>query len=1141
MMLIFSNILTSKIPSRFLLGIFFLISLVACKKQASETALSFTAIPSSESHITFNNQITESDSVNFYTNEYMYIGSGVGVGDFNNDGFQDVFFAGSQVDSKLYLNKGTGFAFDDISEKAGIGHTTWCTGVSIVDINEDGKQDIYVCVSHEKTAEKRKNHLYINQGNNTEGIPTFKEQANEYGLADTSYSTQATFFDYDKDGDLDMYLLNHQLFNPQPNKLVPRDSSGNSPAADRLYRNEGINPTLKHPTFTDVSKEAGILEDGYGLGMVISDVNNDNYPDIYVANDYLSNDNLWINQQNGTFKNGIAKALKHQSYNSMGVDAADINNDLLPDFAVLDMAPNTNERKKMMAMGFSPEKFDIQQQLGYQPEYSRNMLQVHQGFRKNGEPVFSELGHLAGIAETDWSWSVLIADFDNDAWKDIHITNGLAKDLTNNDFLAFTHEAQQASYGFGGGSNSQNTFDTKRIQELRKRLDEFGAVKRPNFFFLNQHNTTFSDVSEAIGLAAPSVSHGAVYADLDNDGDLDLVVNNMNQEAFLYRNETREQDSDSTHNYLKINLIGTKSNPNGIGSKVRVFANGQAQCLEQYPVRGYTSSVDNRLHLGLGSAKTIDSLIVLWPNDKVQVLRNIKANQQIELNINNTKEYHTVAQKETTLFEEESTPSLFRHQEMPFFDYYVRRLQPQKYSQLGPCLAVADVNADGLEDFFVGGAARQSGQIFLQQASGNFIGHELNSINKMEEDLAATFLDVDNDHDLDLMLVGGSTEFVRGFRFPPRLYLNDGKGNFQLNVAAFDASLDIFSSTISPVDYDTDGDLDVFIGGRLSNEGFPVAPKSYLFQNNQGRFQDVTDRVCPSLRDAGMITAAVWTDINQDKKPDLILAGEWMPIRFFSNLGGKLQETTANTGLEHNSGMWRSLALADIDQDGDMDLVAGNVGWNNKYHVSPERPYWLFAKDMDKNGSKELIPAYTIQNSRGEFKLYPDLDRNQFAEQTPMIKKKYLAYQDFSEATMEQLIGDIGKEDLIQLSCETTSTAWFENRGKGVFAAHILPMQAQIAPVNSILTGDFDHDGKLDLIIAGNEYQTEVSTGRTDASLGVFLKGNGKGTFTPLSIRQTGLILEGDVKSLVVLKQAKGKRQVIAGINNQQIKRFTLQ
>lgn len=1100
----------------------FSVMFFSCQKQ-TQSALFFTNLPSSETHITFNNQVTESDSANFYLNEYMYIGSGVGIGDFNNDGLQDVFFGGSQVSCKLYLNKGA-LQFEDISEKAGISKTQWVTGVSVIDINQDGWQDIYLCVSHFKDPQKRKNLLFVNQGGQ---IPTFKEEAENYGLADTGFSSQAAFFDYDKDGDLDMYLVNHKLFEPQPNRLVPIDSSGNSPSADKLYQNDF---PIKH--FSDVSKQAGIKEDGYGLGVVISDFNQDNYPDIYVANDYLSNDYFWLNNKKGGFDNILAHATKHQSFSSMGVDAADINNDLLPDLAVLDMMPNTNERKKMMVLGFTPEKFEMQRNLGYQQQFSRNMLQLNQGNRPNKEPVFSEIGHLAGIAETDWSWSVLMADFDNDTWKDMHISNGLAKDLTNNDFVAFSQETQTSEYSFGGGGSQ--SFDTQQIRNLVKKLDEFGAVKKNNFLFKNNASLQFDDISASSGLDNPSVSQGAAYADFDNDGDLDLVVNNMNQEAFVYRNELRKSSTDTTHNFLSIQMKGNIPNLLGLGAKVLIFHGGQAQMLEQSTVRGYASTVDSRLHFGLGNSQKVDSLKVIWTSGQTQILTNVKANQFVDLkekdaNISGSSYSEN---KENLVFEEDNFIN-FKHEETPFFDYYVRRLQPQKYSQLGPCMAKGDVNGDGVEDFFVGGAARQSGKIFIQNARKVFFAKDLEMSSKQDEDLAAEFFDVDGDKDLDLLITGGSTEMPRGFVSVPRLFLNDGKGNFKRNEKAFPTNLDLFSTTIATNDFDRDGDLDVFIGGRISKDNFPVSPRSYLFQNNGGVYKDVTESVCPVIQNLGIITDALWVDLDNDKIQELIVCGEWMPIRFFKNKKGKLHEITKEMKLENNAGMWRSLASADLDGDGDWDLVAGNAGQNNKYHITPERPYTLFAKDIDNNGSNELIPAYYIKNKENQFDVFPDLDRSQFSEQTPVIKKKYLMFRDYAQANMNELLDYIGQDKLLKLYCQTSSSYWLENTGNGHFKSHILPIEAQFAPINSILTTDFDGDTKLDILVAGNEYQTEVSTGRTDASLGLLLKGNGKGDFKSIATNKSGFLVEGDVKSMLFLDN-----QIVVGINNEPVKVF---
>ncbi|MDQ3844139.1 MAG: VCBS repeat-containing protein [Bacteroidota bacterium] len=1100
----------------------------------------FTLMKVNETHVDFNNKITESDSVNVFENEYMYNGSGVGIGDFNNDGLPDIFFGGSMVSSKLYLNKGN-FTFEDITESAGVQTTKWCTGISVVDINNDGFPDIYICSSHAPDIEKRKNLLFINDGK-----LHFSEQAAAYGLADTGFSTQAAFFDYDKDGDVDMYLINHRLYYLSANNLQPKDTSGNSPAQDRLYRNDGIPPGQSHPVFHDVSKEAGIKEDGYGLGVVITDVNNDSWPDVYVANDYLANDLLWLNNRDGSFSNIIASALKHQSYNSMGIDAADINNDGWPDLTVLDMLPENNERKKMMFNASSQEKYDMELRLGYEPAFVRNMLQLHNGIRKKNnrnEPFYSEIGQLAGISETDWSWSVLMADFDNDGWKDMHITNGLAKDVTNNDYVSFRNAQTQNDYTFGGTAVSTAP-DKSTLQLLRKNLDEYGSVKVNNYFFHNNGNLTFSNATEQTGLATPSVSNGAAYADLDNDGDLDLVVNNMNQEAFLWRNEIRKSIKDTAQNFIAVQLKGPSGNTFGLGSKVSLFSKGAMQYLEQSPVRGFSSSVDYRLHFGLGNISVVDSLKIQWPDNKVQVIKNVNVNQLLTLKYEEAKE--PVAQNDgplaNTLFKD-ATDLLaidFRHTEAAYFDFGYRRPLPQMYSQLGPDMATGDINGDGLVDFFVGGAANQSGKLFFQKTDGRFVSKDLTEGNKPEEDLGTVLFDADGDKDLDLLITGGSQEFGSHTTYNhPRLYKNDGKGTFALDAEALPKSINDITKAVTVADYDGDGDTDIFIGGRLLPEKYPQSPRSYILQNDGGKFKDVTKAVCPLLEFPGLVTGAVFTDFNNDKRPDLVICGEWMPVRFFENRDGKFSEVTEHTGLEKMDGQWRSLQAADIDKDGDMDFVAGNLGLNNKFHITADRPLKLYAGDFDGNNSVDLIPAYYIKDDRGQYKLFPGLDRMQLADQMPSIKKKYLLSAEYAKINMQELLNNIPAKDLMEKDCQTTATVWMENLGNGKFKPHALPIEAQFAPVNAIIADDIDNDGAMDLLLAGNEYGTEANTGRYDASYGVFLKGNGKGSFTALYPASTGFIVDGDVRSMVLFR-SKNRKNVLVGINNDDLKCFAL-
>ncbi len=1096
----------------------------------------FTQMNAGETNISFNNAITENDSINVFTNEYMYNGSGVGIGDFNNDGLQDVFFCGSMISSKLYINKGN-FKFEDITAKAGLQTDRWCTGVSVVDINNDGFDDIYVCASHSTDAEKRKNLLFINDGK-----LHFTEQAAAYNLVDTGYATQAAFLDYDKDGDLDMYLLNHRLYSHTANNLQPKDTSGNSPAEDKLYRNDGIAAGQSHPVFQDVSKEAGIKEDGYGLGLVVADVNNDNWPDIYVANDYIGNDLLWLNNKNGTFSNVISTSLRHQSYNSMGVDAADINNDGLPDLSVVDMLPETNERKKMMFSAANQEKYDMQQRFGYEPTFVRNMLQLNNGNRKinnKSEPFYSEIGQLAGVFETDWSWSVLMADFDNDGWKDIHVTNGLGKDLTNNDYASFRNgEANTSNYTFGG-TDAEKRLDKTTTASLRKTIDQFGSIKMDNYFFHNNSDLTFSNTTKQTGLSVPSISNGAAYADLDNDGDLDLLVNNINQEAFVWKNEIRKSIQDSTSNFLTVQLKGAPGNSSGMGSQVTLFNKGTKQYAEQFPVRGLSSSVDPRLHFGVENISVIDSIKIQWPDNKVQVIKNVKTNQLLVVQYSNA--FEALAQNEAanTFFNDITDQSGidFKHTESQNFDFGYHQPLPQKYSQLGPCIATGDVNGDGLEDFFAGGAANQSGKIYIQKADGNFTSANLVMGNKAEEDLGSVLFDADGDKDLDLLITGGSFEFAIPKYNQPRLFTNDGKGNFKLDASALPVITDI-TTAVTVADYDGDNDIDIFIGGRLLPQKYPQSPRSYILQNNAGKFTDVTRSINYTLEFPGMITGAVFTDFDNDKKTDLIICGEWTAVRFFKNENNKLVEVTDATGLTNMKGLWRSLQHADVDKDGDMDYIAGNMGLNNRYHIEAGKPMFLYAKDLDKNGFDELIPAYYLKDKDEKYQLFPALDRNQLAEQVPAVKKKYLLHADYAKVTMEQLKNDFGAEGWTELTCETSASAWIENLGNGKFKSHALPVQAQFAPVNSIVAADMDEDGNTDLIIAGNEYQSAVSTGRYDASYGLVLKGNGKGNFVPVNIIKSGLIIDGDVKDLKLISIKNKGKALLAAPNDSKLKTY---
>jgi enediyne biosynthesis protein E4 len=1073
------------------------VAMQACQTPPAETL--FTQLSPSQTGIGFANTITPDDTLNVLYYMYLYNGAGVGVGDFNGDGLPDVFLAGNQVSSQCYLNQGN-FKFAEVTQAAGLTTDRWATGVSVADVNADGLLDIYVCVAHNNLWNKSNaNLLFVNQGVR-DGVPIFKEMAEDYHLADTSYSTQAAFFDYDRDGDLDMYLLNNWLEKESHNRLRPKLSDGSALNTDKLYRNEGTGPN-GHPVFREVSKAAGIIHDGYGLGVVISDLNKDGWPDIYVTNDFITNDLMYVNNGDGTFANQIAERLMHQSYNSMGTDVADYNNDGWSDIVALDMLPEGNQRQKMMMMKANDDRYAMMtgKFLHYQPQFVRNTLQLNHG---NG--TFSEIGQLAGVDKTDWSWAALLADYDNDGWKDLFVTNGYRKDITDLDYITYSQDNSL----FGS-----DEFKRKNKKEMLKLIPE---VKIGNYAYRNRGDLTFENVSQAWGLDVPSYSNGAAYADFDNDGDLDLVINNIDQPAQVFRNEASNR---LKNNYLRIKLRGKDKNNFGIGAKVTLWAGGKMQYQELSPVRGYTSTVEDALHFGLGQGAKIDSLHIVWPSGWSQRLTAIQPNQTLGLVEKNATVApvvhqgggHWPAQSGQLPFQALAGLLAFKHTEGEHNDFKQQFTLPHKYSQNGFGLAVGDVNGDGLEDLYAGGAYGISGSFFLQTKTGQFQARKL-TMDTLHEDMGVLLFDADGDRDLDLYVVSGGNERLKNVDYyQDRLYLNDGRGHFSLAAAALPDTKSSGSCVVA-ADYDQDGDLDLFVGGRVVPNQYPLPPRSYLLRNDSQDGQvSFTDATPTGLAEVGMVTAALWTDYDNDGRLDLALVGEFMPFTFFKNDQGKLTKLVGETGDRAKIGWWNSLSAGDFDNDGDTDYLAGNLGYNTKYKASDRQPVSIVAKDFDKNGMSDAFLSHYFSDG----KRYLAHPRDNFLEQIPYMKKKFNAYKTYATTPFELVFGEEELADAYLAEANYFATSYIENQGNGKFVFRPLPIEAQLAPVYGMTVGDYNDDGHLDALMVGNSYAPEVNWGRYDASFGTYLLGNGQGGFEVVPNRKSGFVVRGDAKGLV--------------------------
>ena len=1086
-----------------------IMAVMSCGRPSAGDRPLFRLLSPAQTGVTFANTIATTDSVNVQTDVYLYNGGGVAVGDIDNDGLPDIFFAGNMVSSRLYLNKGN-MRFEDITESAGVKTDRWATGATMVDINNDGYLDIYVSVSGPpwSRGESRANLLFIN---NRDG--TFTEAAAKYGIADTGFTTHAVFFDYNGDGFLDLFLLNNspQDFARGATDAHPLGVRSNSPASyNKLYRNNGDG------TFTDVSQEAGILRQlGYGLGVAVADLNGDGWPDLYISNDVAPNDVLYINNGDGTFTDRAGAWLKHTSFAGMGVDIADFNNDGWPDILQVDMMPAALDRRKRMS-GYLTEggRMELRHR-GFRDDYDVNSLQMSNGVTNNGAVMFSEIAHLAGLAYTDWSWSALFGDFDNDGYKDIVITNGYPKGTIDLDYQMEVFRARRAG-------------DQRGALNLLKELPGYRVS---NYVFRNNGDLTFTDKTTAWGMDQPGYSYGAAYADLNNDGRLDLVVNNIDAPAFIYENVAPKDDA---HHYLEIKLAGESPNRSGIGSTLILTAGGQKQYMYQSPYRGYTSTVDDRPHFGLGAATRVDSLRVVWPDRRVQILTHVAADQLLILKQSDATHAasgrrHPIPDSRHRLFEpmDPAIALRFAQPASESVDFTVQPLLPYPLSRQGPPLAVGDVDGDGLEDVYVGGADGIPGKLFLQRPGGGFVESVAGqpwAADSAYTDWGATFFDANGDGLPDLYVASGSYRLApRSPRLQDRLYINRGGGRFVRDSAALPAML-TSKGAIAVGDFNGDGKPDLFVGGRLAPRNYPYPARSYILRNDGGHFTDVTALVCPELMNpGGMITAAVWIDFDGDGKLDLVTAGEWMPLQFFKNDGAHLRNVTAAMGLPPMRGWWYSLAVGDFNHDGRPDLVAGNLGLNFAYTTSPQSRFGVYADNFTGSRTTDIVLTQQIGGTE-----YPVFGRARLGPSIYTAALRFPTYASFATASVEQLFGASQLRHALHYQTDTFASVYLQNNGDGTFTSVPLPNLAQIAPIRGIIADDVDGDGNLDLIVAGNLSETEPNTPPADAGNGLWLKGDGRGHFTPIPAGESGFLAPRDVTGLALVKTPAGKAVFVA-------------
>jgi hypothetical protein len=1072
----------------------------------------FKLLGADQTGITFANTITTSDSVNLQTDVYIYNGAGVAVGDVDNDGLQDIFFSGNMVSSRLYLNKGN-MRFEDITERAGVSTRRWATGATMVDINGDGYLDIYVSVSGpawSKPAD-RANLLFVNNGNRT-----FTEAAAKYGIADSGFTTHAAFLDYNRDGCLDLFLLNNSPTDFSRGVLGdPTQIRGQTPGSyNELYKSDCHERSAR--SFKNVSREAGILRDaGYGLGVAVSDLNGDGWPDIYVSNDGTPNDVLYVNNADGTFSNKAAAWIKHASAAGMGVDIADFNNDGRPDILQVDMMPRELSRRKLMSGFTTYGSASEARRRGFRDDYNENSLQLNNGVTKNGDVIFSEISRLAGVSHTDWSWSALFADFDNDGYKDIFISNGYPKAANDLDY-------QTAIFAI---NRRDNPASRRAGLEL---LNTLPAYEESNYVFRNEGDLSFTDKSGEWGLDHPSFSYGAAYADLDNDGRLDLVVNNIDAPAFIYQNVAAKDDA---HHYLEIRLEA-ESPHSAIGSTLILTIGSKKQHLYYTPYRGYMSTMDSRAHFGLGGARRVDSLEVVWPDGRLQVLTGLDVDRPLIVKQRDAREKKRAAPFLSTtnhVFEPAEPRLRIKYMdpaEVPT-DYSVQPLLPYMISSQGPPLAVGDVNGDGLDDVFIGGAGGVDGKLFIQQMAGGFVESTQSQpweADKSYEDWGALFFDANGDGLLDLYVASGGYQLVPNSPLlQDRLYMNRGGGKFVRDTVA----LPVMLTSTAPVragDFNGDGRQDLFVGGRLSPRKYPYPTRSYILQNTGGTFADVTDQVAPELvHPGGMITDAVWVDFDGDRRLDLVTAGEWMPIQFYHNDGKRLRNVTQSMHLPSMRGWWYSLAVGDFDHDGRPDLVAGNLGLNHSYTTSKESKFGVYAAPF--TGGQNTDVVLTQEKDGTE---YPYAGMVPLGREIYPLALRFPTYGSFARASIPELFGEAQLKQALHYQTDTFASVYLHNDGNSTFSSSPLPNLAQIAPIKAIVADDVDGDGNLDLIVAGNLYDAEPNTPRADAGNGLWLKGDGRGHFSPVPPHASGFLASLNVSGLAMIKTIAGKAVIVA-------------